>query len=114
MFKSVEYVGFENRPDLRALAERGTAALAGEIGTWRDRVVARWSPGAPAGLQLALSLELPNGVPGARTITFAPEDFARDDASAARARRVWSLLLGDLLDALDARVQEALLDPAGA
>jgi hypothetical protein len=114
MFKSVEYVGFEAHPELRALAERGTAALAGEIGTWRDRVAVRWSPGAPDALEMALALELPNGVAGERTGMFTPDDFARDAATAARARRIWSDLLGDLLDALDARVQEALLEPVGA
>lgn len=100
---------------MRVLAERGTAALGGEIGTWRDRVAVRWSSGAsPYAMELTLALELPNGVAGERTGTFTPDDFARDSATAARARRVWSDLLGDLLEAIDARVQEALLEPAGA
>ena len=36
MFKSVEYAGFEGQPELKAKADRATAALGGVIRTWRD------------------------------------------------------------------------------
>lgn len=109
MFKSVEYVGFEGRADLRALAERGTAALAGEIGTWRDRVAVRWAPDGDA-LALYLELELPNGVRAARDERVERDDFARERRLASRCNRAWSELLGTVAELQQRRIEASVLE----
>jgi hypothetical protein len=115
VFKSVEYAGFDGRPDLKAKAEQLTPVLANEIRTWRDDVEVRWSPHpdpAQGVLDLTLSLRLPNGVSETRTGTFTPEDFSRETWLASRCGRVWSDLLGRLIAQLDSRVEEWLLETA--
>jgi hypothetical protein len=114
VFKSVEYVGFEDQPDLKAKAERLTPVLANEVRTWRDDVQVRWNPPAnPTGvLDLNLSLTLPNGVSGSATGTFRPTDFERESWLASRCRQVWSDLLGVLLRQQDERSKEYLLQSA--
>jgi hypothetical protein len=117
MFKKVEYVGFEGRPDLEAKARQLTPVLAGEVNTWRDDVVVRWSPHhdpATGVFDLALALTLSNGVEGEITGTFVPADFTRDSWLASRCRRVWSDLLGILLEKQHRRVEEIILTPAEA
>ena len=116
MFKSVEYAGFDGRPELKTKAEQLTPVLAGEIHTWRESVEVRWNPHPnPDGLlDLTLSLTLPNGVSGSVTGTFRPIDFARTSRLASRCGRVWSNLLGELIQQLDARVMEYVFDTAEA
>lgn len=112
MFKSVEYVGFEGNPELEAKARHANDVLAGEINTWREDVEVRWSPPAGGGvLDLALSLTLPNGVSAARAGTLMASDFADEQDLAWRCRRVWSNLLGILLDKQHRRVLEYFSEP---
>ena len=116
MFKSVEYAGFEDKPELRALAERATAVLANEIRTWREDVVVKWKPSQEPEriIDLTLSLTLPNGVSATHTGTFTHVNFARAVDEASRCRWVWMDLLGLLLEQQDQRVQEYLMEPAEA
>jgi len=117
MFKKVEYVGFDGKPDLRAKAEQLTPVLAGEIGERQGEVEVTWSPHANSNagvLDLTLSRTLINGVSGTHTGTFVAADFARDRGAARRGRRVWSDLLGVLLDKQHQRIQETFLEPAEA
>ncbi|MCI0702434.1 MAG: hypothetical protein L0241_15230 [Planctomycetia bacterium] len=116
MFKSVEYVGFEDKPELRARAAELTPLLAKEIQTWREDVVVRWSPSQePDGIiDLTLSLTLPNGVSATHTGTFRQADFARPPDAMSRCRWVWMDLLGKLIELLDSLNQESILEPAEA
>lgn len=116
MFKSLEYVGFESRPDLRAKAEAVTPVLAGVAGVRRTVVDVRWAPAADPGgvLDLTLRRALPNGVEGEFTGTFGPDDFATPRWLRLRCLEVWDELLGVLLDKQHARVMEALHDPVEA
>jgi hypothetical protein len=114
VFKSVEYAGFDGHPELKAKAEQLTGVLAREINTWRERVEVRWTPHpnpATGVLDLTLSLTLPNGVSATRSGTVTAEDSTRDPWLAARCRRVWSELLGLLLNIMDERIREFILDP---
>jgi hypothetical protein len=115
-FKNVEYVGFDEHPDQEAKARQLTEVLANEIRTWREDVEVRWNPHPdPTGvLDLTLSLTLPNGVSDTRTGTFTENDFSRPSWLASRCRRVWSGLLGGLIEQLDNRIQSWLFEPAGA
>lgn len=115
MFKSVEYAGFDGRPDLRAEAEQLTPVLADMIGDRRDVIDVRWAPPADATgvLDLTLRRTLPNGVEGEFTGTFVPDDFARPRRLRLRCNDVWSDLLGVLLDKQHQRVQELFLEPMG-
>lgn len=116
MFKSVEYAGFEGRPELRARAEQLNPVLANEIGTWRGDVDVRWSihPTPDEGvLDLGLALVLPNGVSAACTETFVRDDFAHARRLGGRCNRAWSDLLGVLLDKQHQRVTELLSEPVG-
>ncbi len=54
MFAEVRYDGFDGRPDLRALAERGTGLLAEEVGPeWHDQMGVAWA--APGRAELTRS-----------------------------------------------------------
>jgi hypothetical protein len=113
MFKNVEYIGFEDKPDLKAKAEQLTSILAGEIHRWRDDVEVRLSspPGSVADpLELTLSLTLPNGVSAMHSGTFVDGDFASERRAARRCRRVWSDLLGILLEKQHERIEESILE----
>jgi hypothetical protein len=113
MFKSEEYVGFEARPDLRALAERGTAALAGEIETWRARVSVRWTPAGDA-IDLRLELALSNGVEATHDARFERDDFVRERRLASRCNRAWSELLGTAAEIQQHRIEETVLETVEA
>lgn len=117
MFKKVEYVGFEGRPELRAPAERATATLADVVGARQAEVEVRWSPHPNRGagfLDLTLSRVLVNGVSAAQTTAFVPDDFDRDRDLVSRCNRAWDDLLGLLLDKQHKRVQELFLEPTEA
>lgn len=112
MFKKVEYVGFEGKPELKARAEQLTPVLASEIRRWRENVEVRWAPAVVGtGLELTLSLTLAEGLAGSHTGTFEPEDFTEDWLVRSRCRDVWSDLLWALSVELDSRIQEALSEP---
>src|SRR5438067_830491 len=105
MFKKVEYVGFEGRPELKAQAEQLMPVLADEIRRWRDDVEVAWSPHPGTGdLDLMLSLTLPTGVSATNTGTFTPADLANGLRRASRCGWVWSDLLGLLSSQLMERI----------
>jgi hypothetical protein len=115
MFKKVEYAGFEGHPELEAKAKQLTPVLAEEIGAWRGSVEVRCNPTQIAGaIALTLALTLPNGIEGEVTGTFVPTDFASARRLAHRCLRIWSDLLGVLLDKQHQRVEEFILAPAEA
>jgi hypothetical protein len=116
MFKSVDYSEVEGSPDLKAKAQQLLPVLANEIRTWRDNVEVRWTPhtGPDGVLDLTLSLTLENGVSETRTGVIRLKDFDRESWLASRCGRVWSDVLGGLINQLDARVQESLLEPTEA
>ena len=117
MFKSVQYVGFEGRPDLKAKAEQLTPVLADEIRRWREGVAVKWSPHPDAAsgvLDLTLSLTLQNGVSGTHTGSFTQKQLDEDCLRRGRCRLVWDDLLGVLLDEQHKRVEEGFLETAEA
>jgi hypothetical protein len=117
MFKKVEYLGFDELPELRAKAEELTRVLANAIHRWRGEVEAQWSP-APrfqAGvLELTLSLALPNGVSATFAGIFTKEDFEEPWLQRSRCRQIWGDLLGVLLDEQHKRVEQSLLEAVEA
>jgi hypothetical protein len=117
VFKSVEYAGFDGRPDLKAKAEQLTPVLADEVrSAWRDRVRVLWSPAPadPGSLNLTLALTIETGASGSALGTFSPKDLADAYWLRSRCRDVWGDLLGVLLDEQHKRVEEAFLEPAEA
>jgi hypothetical protein len=108
MFKSVEYAGFEGRPELRALAERTTAVLADEIRTWRDQVSVVWGPGqgAQPPINLTMRLTFPDVTVSTRW-AFHTSDFTNEDSLRVRCRRAWRTLL-DRLTEYDSKRFDAL------
>jgi hypothetical protein len=115
VFKSVEYTGFENRPELRATAERLTPVLANEIRRWRDQVSVEWRPGPPdagTGLDLSLALALWN-TSGSATGLVPPETLAhgRDGEIRSDMRGVWLDLLAQLSQQQMERLEEMDREP---
>jgi hypothetical protein len=114
MFKKVEYVGFDGRPDLKAKAEQLTPVLANEIRRSCAEVEVTWAPqpnDPDHSLNLTLARTLHNGVSGSVLGTFAPADLAEAWLVRSRCRAVWSELLEDLSRQLDVRIQESLSEP---
>ena len=112
MFKKLDYLGFDDKPELKAKAEQLIPVLAGELLRWRGDVEVRWAPGASEGaLELTLSLTLAEGVAGSQTGTFEPADFAEARLLRSRCRDVWSDLLWVLSVELETRIEEALSEP---
>jgi hypothetical protein len=111
MFKSVEYAGFEAHPDLRALAERGTAALGAVIHDWRDALTVTWRPTASDTLELELALDV-TGAPLAATGCVRRAGFAPGEESLLRidAREVWLDVLDRLTAELAARRERAVAE----
>lgn len=116
MFKSVEYAGFEGRPQLQAKAEQLTAVLAGAVGVPQGEVEVRWAPAADPHdvLDLTLRRALPNGVRGESTGTFVSHDFSTPRWLRLRCLQAWDDLLGVLLDKQHERVQALFLEPTEA
>lgn len=99
MFKQVEYVGFENHPELRAMAERATPILADEIRTFRDEVAVEWECHfeEPSAIELTLTLQLPIG--SATTSRYLDQtDFQDDEEFRSCCRKVWWNLLDQIVD----------------
>ena len=118
MFKSVEYVGFDGRPELKAKAEQATAALGGVIRSWRDEVDVTWRPAPetnPETLELTLALALWNAS-GSAAGDIRVQGFEPGAELALRAdlREVWLNLLGDLSRKQMKRLAEMPLEPAEA
>ena len=115
MFKSVEYVGFDGQPELRAAAERLTAVLSGEMNTWREEVAVGWSPTEreSGGVELSLALALPGGVSENRSGVLTAKDVGNDDRAANRCAMVWIDLLGAIAWRVYARVEDSLLETTG-
>ena len=118
MFKKVEYVGFEGKPELEANARQATNVLGGVIRDWRDEVVVVWHPAAPeSGLALELNLSLAlwnadgSASGGVRARGFDPgeEHVLRIDL-----REVWLNLLGELSSQQMKRLDDIILEPAEA
>jgi hypothetical protein len=115
MFKNIEYVGFDGKPELRMRAEELNPVLAGEINTWRDSVEVKWGPAqGSSGLSLSLSLSLPNGVRESRSGTIPSEAFDNPLRRASRCGRVWYDLLGGVVRKIDARIEKSLFETAEA
>jgi hypothetical protein len=107
MFKSVEYDGFEGRPDLAAKARHATDVLGGVIRDWRDQLVVTWRPhsGAGAELELALALDLPEAhMTAAGRISARGFEPGEDAVLRMDVRDVWL----DILDRLIAQVATRL------
>lgn len=117
MFKSVEYDGFDSRPDLLAKAEQLTPVLENVIHRSHGEVEVTWSPRPDPfgdGFNLSLVRTLPNGVVGTARGVFTPADLAEAWLTRSRCRDVWSDVLEDLSRQLGARVQEALSESVEA
>lgn len=117
MFKKVEYVGFENEPDLKAKAERATEMLGGVMRSWRDDVWVSWKP-SPFGsgaLELALSLTLSNAS-GTATGRVREWTFESGEEGELRSdlRSVWLKLLSLLGGQQVVRLEEILREPVEA
>jgi hypothetical protein len=112
MFKSVEYVGLDGKPELEAKARQLTLVLANEIRRWRGDVEVRWAPASdPDGaLALTLALTLHEGVAATHSGTFTPDDLSEPWLTRSRCRDVWSDLLEDLSHLLDARIRQGLIE----
>jgi hypothetical protein len=116
MFKSVEYVGFEDRPDLLEQAERATAMLVDEIQAWRDDVTVVWYPATTEkdeSLGLTISLLLPETLEVA-TGVIPGQDFESGDEVwlRSRLRGVWMDLLNGLISRKLHCLAEFLREPA--
>lgn len=111
-FKSVEYLGFDGQPDLKAKAEQLTPVLVDEVRRWRELVEVVWSPSPDAGggLNLALSLTLPPGVSGTSLGTIRQKDFHGPRPLRSHCRGVWSDLLGNLSHQLMGRIEASLAE----
>jgi len=118
MFKTVQYVGLDDKPELKARAQRATELLGGVIRSWRDEVAVDWkaaAPGPAATLELSLSLSLPNASAQAtgrvREWTFEPGE---DGELRSDLRSVWLDLLSLLGTEQMRRLDEILREPVEA
>ena len=113
MFKSVEYVGFENDAELALLVRRLMPVLEDEIPNWKDQVTTRWVREAHAtssGVRLDLTLTLNNKTASASRLI--SDQILRDDAEARyQIRRVWVGVLNRYLETSIERLRESLLQP---
>lgn len=116
MFKKLEYAGFDQHPQLRAIAEQGTRILLGEVSPdLQDYVDVTWQayPDAPAAVELDLSLVLPTGTGTARRLMPVGE-FEDEGLLRSRCRAVWDRALGAYLEKRKSVWDELLREPAGA
>lgn len=114
MFKSVEYVGFEGQPELKAKAEQATAVLGSVMRSWRDEVLVTWRPAptSPAGLlELTLALDLPNAR-GSATGRIRAREFEPGEERYLRMSltEVWLDLLDLLLAQMAAKREESVTE----
>jgi hypothetical protein len=117
MFKAVEYVGFEGKPELEAQARHATDVLGGVMRDWKDEAVVTWRPGTEPGvaLELTLTLALWNAT-GTATGTVRAGAFDPGEETALRmdVRQVWLDVLGDLSRQQMKRLEQIILEPAEA
>jgi hypothetical protein len=114
MIQSVEYVGFDDRPDLRRLAESATAVLADETAALTGELSAVWEYDArpPEGIELELGLHLPAASGrGARLIPLAA--FADEAELRSQLRRVWEAAGDAYLAQRRAAWDELIRQPVG-
>lgn len=113
MFAKVEYDGFDGRPDLRALAERGTGLLTEEVGPeWHEKLTVAWvAPPGRAELTLTVTLRFPHEI-GVGTQTAPATGLADPEQFRFWLGRVWMKATGDYLNrrkpAWDAIINESV------
>ncbi len=113
MFKSVEYVGFEDQPELRARAERATAVVAVVIGDWAKHVAIEWEayPEKPAGAELTLRLILPTAE--GTGVRFLPTgELADPSVVEDRCRATWLRALDAYFEKRKPAWDEIITQPA--
>ena len=118
MFKSVEYAGFEGKPELKSKAESATDVLGRVIrSSWRGDVEASWRPAQDSRglLELSLVLTLPDAAASA-TGFVTQRAFAPGEESLLRIdlRDIWLDLLDSLIAQVAARTDSSLADPVEA
>ena len=113
MFKSVEYVGFENGAELILLVRRLMPVLEDEIRNWKDDITVRWcseTQATSSGVRLDLTLTL-NDITVSASRLISNHDL-RDDAEARyQIRQVWDSVMEQYLEKNLQRLRESLLEP---
>ncbi|MDY3554452.1 hypothetical protein R5W24_003576 [Gemmata sp. JC717] len=99
MFKSVEYAGFQDRPDLKAGAERVVAALGAVVRDWDKQVALSFEarPYQPAGVEVTLTLDLP-AARGSGSLLLTARELQDPAALESRCRAVWARATDDYLE----------------
>ena len=116
MFKSVEYVGFESKLELRQSVERVLSLLTEEIGSdWHDSIVVVWrttAASSPPTVELSLTLQTPIGS-GSGTTSIARNLFqpSEEQELRSRFRRVWIAVLDRFLEQRKKVWDEYLREP---
>ena len=118
MFKSVEYVGFDDKIEFRQRVEQFLQVLAEEIGAdWHDSVAVVWRAIDTASLstvELLLTLQTPIGSGSGRALIpralFHPGE---ENELRSRFRRVWINALDRFLEQRKKVWDEYLREPVG-
>ena len=113
MFKSVEYVGFENDAELALLVRRLMPVLEDEIRTWKDDIAVRWcseTQATSSGVRLDLTLTLNDKTVSANRL-ISNHDLHDDAEARYQIRRVWVSVLDRYLETSLQRLRESLLQP---
>ncbi|HEY1189231.1 MAG TPA: hypothetical protein VGE74_16380 [Gemmata sp.] len=113
MFKSVEYAGFEGRPELKARAEHAVTALAGIVRDWDKQIELGLEAYAdqPAGVEITVTLSLPTASgSGSRFLTEA--ELQDDGVLESRCRSVWARAMDAYIDRRKPVWDEILKQPA--
>ena len=90
MFKSVEYAGFDGRPELRAKAEQAMPLLTRVVRNWDRHVNVTWEayPDPPSGAELTLHLTLP-AADGTASRLLTLHELSDPEVLEDRCRSVW-------------------------
>ncbi len=116
MFKSVEYVGFDDKLELRQSVERALSLLTEEIGAdWHDSVRVVWrttTAPSPPTVELSLTLQTSIGS-GSGTTSIARNLFhpSEEQELRSRFRRVWIAVLDRFLEQRKKVWDEYLREP---
>ncbi len=118
MFKSVEYVGFDDKLELRQSVERVLSLLTEEIGSdWHDSVRVVWrTTTAPSPSTVVLSLTLQTSIgSGSGTTSIARNLFhpGEEQELRSRLRRVWIDVLDRFLEQRKKVWDDYLREPVG-
>jgi hypothetical protein len=111
MFKKLEYVGFEDRPDLRAKVEALTPVLAGVVRDWDKRIELELAD-RPGGVGVTLALDLPAGR-GTGSRLIGRDELSDPDALESQCRAVWASAMDDYLDRRRPAWEEIINQPVG-